>query len=72
MKTVEDYLKLTYRMEIIPVGEGGYVVSFPELPGCITIGDSIEDAIENAQDAKRVWLEAAIEDGVEIYEPAGI
>lgn len=72
MKTVEDYLKLTYRMEIIPVGEGGYVVSFPELPGCITIGDSIEDAIENAQDAKRVWLEAAIEDNIEIYEPAGI
>ncbi len=71
MKTIEDYLKLPYRLEIIPdIEEGGYVVTYPELPGCISIGEDIQDAIENAQDAKRVWLEAAIEDGVEIYEPS--
>ena len=71
MKTVEDYLKLPYRLEIIPdTEEGGYMVTYPDLPGCISLGEDIQDAIENAQDAKRVWLEAAIEDGVEIYEPS--
>ena len=69
-KTVDDYLKLPYRMEIVPdVNEGGYVVSFPELPGCLTTGETIEKAVRNAEDAKRAWLDAAVEDGIIINEP---
>lgn len=49
--------------------EGGFVVSFPELPGCITCAETMEVAIKNALDAKKAWLEAAMEDGVEICEP---
>ncbi len=33
--------------------EGGYVVSFPDLPGCITCADTLEKAIELASDAKQ-------------------
>ena len=70
MKTQNDYLKMNYRMEIVEdKDEGGFVVSFPELPGCITSGETIESAIKNALDAKKTWLEAAIEDGIEIHEP---
>ena len=69
MKTIEEYMKLPYKMEIVPDEEGGYVVSFPELPGCLSIGDKIEEAIKNVVDAKRAWFEAAIEDGVEIKAP---
>ncbi|MBR6958785.1 MAG: type II toxin-antitoxin system HicB family antitoxin [Erysipelotrichaceae bacterium] len=70
MKTLEEYMSLPYKMEIIPdKDEGGYAVSFPELPGCFTVGETIEEAVRNAEDAKRAWLEAAIEDGVEINEP---
>lgn len=70
MKTLNDYLHLPYRMEIVEdQEEGGYVVFFPELPGCVTCGDTIEKAIENAQDAKKAWLEAALEGGVSIPEP---
>ena len=65
MRTVDEYMKLPYKMEIIPdTEEGGYAVSFPDLPGCLTVGDTIEEAIKNAEDAKRAWLEAAIEDGL--------
>ncbi|MCF0229737.1 MAG: type II toxin-antitoxin system HicB family antitoxin [Parasporobacterium sp.] len=33
-------------MEIVPDAEdGGYVVSFPDLPGCLTVGDTIEEAL---------------------------
>ena len=47
----------------------GYVVSYPDLPGCLTCGETIESAVENARDAKRVWLEAALEEGVSIPKP---
>ena len=69
MKTIVEYMKLPYKMEIVPDEEGGYVVSFLELPGCLSTGDKIEEAIKNAVDAKRAWFEAAIEDGVEIKAP---
>ncbi len=69
MRTVDEYMKLPYKMEIVPDTEGGYAVSFPDLPGCLTVGDTIEEAIRNAEDAKHIWIEAAIEDGVSINEP---
>lgn len=70
MKMLSDYLNMNYRMEIVEDrDEGGFVVAFPELPGCITCGETIEAAVTNAMDAKKVWLEAAIEEGLDIYEP---
>lgn len=46
MRTVEEYMKLPYKMEKVEdLHEGGYVVSFPELPGCLTIAQTIEEAI---------------------------
>ena len=70
MKKLNDYMALSYRMEIVEdKDEGGYVLSYPDLPGCITCGDTMQDAIINAQDAKKAWLEAALEEGIEIYEP---
>ena len=70
MKTIEDYLRMNYTMEVIKdPTEGGFVVSFPELPGCITCGQTLENALANALDAKKAWLEAALEDGLVIQEP---
>ena len=60
-------------MEIVPdYEEGGYAVAYPELPGCITCGDTLEDAIQNAEDAKREWLMAAMEGKIIIPEPSHI
>ena len=50
--------------------EGGFVASYPELRGCLTSGETAEAALKNAQDCKREWLAAALEDGYEIPEPA--
>lgn len=70
MKTIDDYMKKTYRMEIVEdKDEGGFIVTYPDLPGCISCGETIESAVANAIDAKEVWLEAAIEEGIEINEP---
>ena len=43
--------------------------SMPDLPGCITCGETIEQAVDNGKEAKRLWLEAAIEEGISIPEP---
>ena len=65
MKTLDEYMKLPYRMEIIPdTEEGGYVVSFPELPGCLTCADTLEQAAVNGEEAKREWLIASMEEGL--------
>ena len=70
MKTLDEYMSMSYRMEVVEdKDEGGYVVSFPDLPGCITCGETIESAVANAVDAKRAWLEAALEEGLMIQEP---
>ena len=73
MKTIEYYMNLPYRMEIVPdVEEGGFVASYPELPGCITCADTMRDAMENAVDAKRAWIMAELEEGNNIPEPSSI
>lgn len=70
MRTFDDYMAMNYRMEIVEdKEEGGFVVSYPELPGCITCGEKLETAIANAGDAKKAWIQAALEDGIEIHEP---
>lgn len=70
MKTIVDYMKMSYKMEIIEdKDEGGFIVSFPDLPGCITCGETIERAVSNAVYAKKAWFEAAIKEGIEINEP---
>ena len=73
MKTLDEYLAQPYRMELTPdPDEGGYAVSFPDLPGCLSVGETIDEAVANAEDAKREWLAAAIEDGYPIKEPNDI
>ena len=54
MKTLNDYLAMSYRLEIVrDDAEGGFVASYPDLPGCITCGETEEEAVKNALDAKR-------------------
>ena len=70
MKSIEYYMNLPYRLELIPdIDEGGYAARYPDLPGCITCSDTMEGALANILDAKRAWLEAAIQDGIQIAEP---
>lgn len=70
MAKTEDYLLLPYKMEVEQdTYEGGYVVSFPDLPGCITCADTLEEAVTAAQDAKAEWIAAALEEGIDVPVP---
>ena len=48
-----------------------FIAEVPELPGCAAHGTTQEDALRNAQDAIRLWMDTAIEFGDPIPEPKG-
>ena len=46
-----------YSVLLIPdPDEGGYTVRVPALPGCITEGDTLDEALDNARDAIQLYL----------------
>jgi predicted RNase H-like HicB family nuclease len=47
---------------LTPEDEGGYSVSVPELPGCFTQGETMEEALEMAKEAICVYVESLDED----------
>ena len=63
------YLSLPYKIELHPSKEGGFGVSIPDLPGCISQGETEVEALEMIADAKAAWIEIALEDGMDIPEP---
>ena len=68
MKTVEYYMNLPYTIELIKDPEGWFV-RVKELEGCMSQGDTAEEAIEMIQEAMELWLEVSLEDGLPIPEP---
>lgn len=52
-----------------PNDDGSFLVAFPDLPGCITEGNSLAKALYMAQDALKQWIEAGRELGQLLPEP---
>ncbi len=61
-------MKLIYPAIFKPFTDqsGGYVVEFPDLPGCVTEGKNLEQAIEMGIDAASGWILGELEDGEKI------
>lgn len=62
---------LEYTVVFEPADEGGYVVSVPALPGCVTQGDTFEEATKNIKDAMQGYLEVLKEEGEAMPQEAG-
>lgn len=61
----------TYAVKLTPnKGDGGYVVTFRDLPEAITQGDSIDDALAEAADCLEEAIAGRIDDGREIPSPS--
>lgn len=60
----------TYEFEAIftPQEEGGFTVEVPDLPGCISEGDTLEEAESNIQEAIGLYLETLQERGIPLPE----
>ena len=68
MKDLAHYLSLHYRMQIKQDGDT-FVAWIPDLDGCVTQGDTMEEAFQMLQEAKELWLETAHSSGIRIPEP---
>ena len=63
------YMRLPYSYEVIPDPSGAFVVSVRELPGCLSQGDTVEEAMVRVREAMEAWLAVCIEEGVSIPLP---
>jgi predicted RNase H-like HicB family nuclease len=57
---------LSYKIMLRKEPEGGYTVLVPSLPGCVTFGETVEEAIKMAKEAIEAYLETMKKHGEEI------
>lgn len=74
MKTAEKdlkyFLELSYPVRLVVEPDGAIVASIEELPGCLSQGESADDAMCNIEEARQLWIETAWERGISIPEPS--
>ena len=71
-KKLEYYLSLPYPVQLshqIEDDDEYWFAEILDLPGCMADGANPNEAMENLEDAKRLWVETQIEDGYEVPEP---
>lgn len=54
---------ITYTVHLDLAEEGGYNVTVPALPGCVTQGETFDEAVAMAHDAISLWVEHLVETG---------
>ena len=57
------FLSLKYPISIYPEDEGGYTALIPDLPGCITQGETLEEVVINIEEARELWIETVYNSG---------
>jgi predicted RNase H-like HicB family nuclease len=70
MKPISFYLDLQYPFKVTADEEGGYVIEFPDLPGCLTQVETAEEIGPMAEEARRLWITTEYEEGEEIPLPS--
>ena len=73
-KNIDYYMGLNYPVAIERISEedgGGFFASISLLPGCMSDGETLEEAYGNIEDAKKEWLASMLERRMSIPEPMG-
>ncbi len=69
-KDLDYYLRLDYPIELVrDSDQGGYFARHPDLLGCTAEGATPEEAVENLNESRELWLETRLESGYPIPEP---
>ena len=55
---------------LAPADGGGFIATVPDLPGCMSDGETPEEAVANVQDAITAWIEAAEDLGHPVPQPS--
>jgi antitoxin HicB len=69
-RQVEEIMQRPYRKIISGNAEEGFLIEVPDLPGCMTAGETEAEALEMIHDAMALWLTVAVEDGLPIPPPS--
>lgn len=69
-RPLAEYLAMQYPFNVIADEEGGYVVVYPDLPGCMTQVESLDELPAMAEDARTGWIETEYELGHDIPLPS--
>jgi antitoxin HicB len=64
--SLDDYLGLEYAFEVHADPDGGYVIVFPDLPGCMTQVESLDEVGPMASEIRKLWIETAHDEGMDI------
>jgi antitoxin HicB len=67
---VEKYLDAQYPFNVLADPDGGYVLVFPDLPGCLTQVESVDEIPVMAEEARRLWIKTAYDQGQDIPLPS--
>ncbi len=65
--------RLSYPVVVQPLKDedgGGFIATVPDLPGCMSDGETPEEALTNVQGAIEAWIEAAQDTGRKVPEPS--
>ena len=57
-QSLEYFLNLKYPISIYPEYAGGYTAMIPDLPGCMTQGEALEEVVMNIEEARQLWIES--------------
>src|SRR5215208_4965856 len=68
-RQVEEIMVRPYRKVITGDAEEGFLIQVPDLPGCMTAGDTMEEAVAMLPEAMAAWLESVLLDGEPVPEP---
>lgn len=68
-RPLSDYLAMEYRLDVIADPDGGYVIRYPDLPGCLTQIDHLDEVGPMATEIRELWMESAYEHGHDIPLP---
>lgn len=71
-KPLENYLDSQYTFVAYAAPEGGYVIVYPDLPGCVSQADTIDEIPSMAEDARTGWIMTEYEMGRCIPEPSHV
>lgn len=69
-RTLEHYLALQYPFVAIADEDGGFTISFPDLPGCLTQAETMDEIGPMAEEARQLWIETEYEAGEDIPLPS--
>jgi antitoxin HicB len=69
-RAIDELLAAEYSFNVIADPDGGYVVVYPDLPGCITQADALDEVATMAEDVRRGWIETALKNGMPIPPPS--